>query len=917
MTFKETFKQPHTLPGVGATLNPNVNLEHLSGADVAPFKENDPPKPPNPKLEVPKADLGHAGVSNHSFMTAVFKELQINERPYVVSIYGDEIIGKPNWNGDSWHDKFDTCNPNSNMYFTLSTYSPVNGEFFRRKNTFFPAFGVYLDDVGTKGAGLERLQGCPPSYVIETSKDNFQAGYLFTQPTSNLIEIENFINTAASEGLCDPGAKGPAARLGRLPCAINGKRTPHFQCRLIEWHPELRYSLDEMYSGLGLAKISTAKKIVGSRSISYAVNHHAKRESRVYSPKSDENLVISACKAKGIYKRDLGSGKHDIACPWVDEHSNSIDSGTVFFEPSEASMDGAFKCQHGHCDKRRLLDFLEKIEVSLDEARNRSTILLIAGQFDSIVDAAEIELAGMGDFYQRGSVICKVVTDPGSSVTAISAVNVPELTRALSKTLTWARRNGDDVRSVDPSHKHLAALHSSETYKHLPVLLGLTRQPYFRGDGSLVTASGYDVAMKLYGVFEEKDFFVPESPSREAAVAALNELKLLLTEFGFASEHDRAAALGLMITSAIRISLDLAPMGHIKAPQISSGKSYLCDLIAAFSGPSNTAAFAFPTNDEECSKLLLAAFFGSPSVIKFDNLTSDLIPYKSLCSAITEQNLTGRILGVSQMRTVSTRCLLLSSGNNVDAVRDMTRRVLTVNLDPGVEMPATRSFNENPLATVLKNREEYVSLALTIVRAYIVAGSPVQGCMKKLGSFDHWSALVRSPLVWLGLPDPATSMFTTMATDPDREQLGRLMDAWEKRFGDQPTSVSDVVKAIEKDIMCFTQSDLLETVREVAEQGGKLNRRTLGRWISRHQGQLVDGRKFMRGSKSAGSERWLVKKSGSISEFIDPSPFDLSPLDDAIGFFSRDELKRFASESELDEARMQDDFELFEAEIEL
>lgn len=75
----------------------------------------------------------------------------------------------------------------------------------------------------------------------------------------------------------------------------------------------------------------------------------------------------------------------------------------------------------------------------------------------------------------------------------------------------------------------------------------------------------------------------------------------------------------------------------------------------------------------------------------------------------------GRILGVSKTATVGTRSLFLSSGNNVQPIKDMARRCITVSLDPQVETPATRQFSSDPLAAVRGYRESYVSLALTVI----------------------------------------------------------------------------------------------------------------------------------------------------------------------------------------------------------
>ena len=161
-----------------------------------------------------------------------------------------------------------------------------------------------------------------------------------------------------------------------------------------------------------------------------------------------------------------------------------------------------------------------------------------------------------------------------------------------------------------------------------------------------------------------------------------------------------------------------------------------------------------PTDDEECRKLLLAELLGAPAVIDFDNLTSDLIAHRSLCTALTSAHMSGRILGLSKTATVSTRALFLSSGTNVGPVKDMTRRCTTVHLDPACEVPAARRFERPELVRdVRRERGRFVSAALTIVRAWIVAGRPMSDC-RPLAGYEDWSELCRQPLLWLGLPDP-------------------------------------------------------------------------------------------------------------------------------------------------------------------
>jgi hypothetical protein len=263
---------------------------------------------------------------------------------------------------------------------------------------------------------------------------------------------------------------------------------------------------------------------------------------------------------------------------------------------------------------------------------------------------------------------------------------------------------------------------------------------------------------------------------------------------------------------------------------------------------------------------LLVELLRAPAVIEFDNLTSDLIAHKSLCTALTSQYLSGRILGSSKTATVSTRTLFLSSGNNVSPVQDMTRRCITINLSPECETPATRRFQRpNLVRDVLLERGRYVSAALTMIRAWIVAGKPKIVC-KTLVSYGDWSDLCQQPLLWLGCADPTSSVFEAMAEDPDRETLARLLTAWQFAFANKPTMIRDAVnKSTYPDY-----DELREVLHDIADERGEINRRRLGWWIKRHAGRIADGLRFVRVSGNRSAEAWKVESVLSVSSVSHP-----------------------------------------------
>jgi hypothetical protein len=401
-------------------------------------------------------------------------------------------------------------------------------------------------------------------------------------------------------------------------------------------------------------------------------------------------------------------------------------------------------------------------------------------------------------------------------------------------------------------------------YRHLPSLKGLARHPYFlECDGRLITQPGYDKVSKMFGVFDPHQFELP-GPTKEFAVESLGLLKDLLLEFRFVSDADKSAALSAMFTAVVRPSLPHAPGYHVRAPSSGSGKTYLCELIGAFAGPASNSKVSFPRTSEEASKVLLSLLLTNPAVIEFDDLDSDWIPHGVINRALTAEHITERILGISKTATVSTRSLFLGSGNNVGPVRDLLRRVLTVNIDPRCATPATIRYTGSPVNEVRNNRGRYVTAVLTIIQAWRKDGSP-RADVENIATYSGpWGDLCRHPLLWLGLPDPATSLLNQINHDPDAEALGRLLLEWHKAFGSTPTTVRKAL-AHDPNYIDDDGNDLKDAIREFpVEERGHINRSKFGWVLKRNANRIVNGLEFRR-AEADGRTAWMVVEVGTPS----------------------------------------------------
>jgi hypothetical protein len=415
----------------------------------------------------------------------------------------------------------------------------------------------------------------------------------------------------------------------------------------------------------------------------------------VYLAAPSENPVIAELKKRALYKMPIGGGKHDITCPWVHEHTDALDTGAAYFEPDDLYPRGGFHCCHSHGHKFKIGALLEFLSVSVVAAKMKPTIKVSGGELHRIVDRAEQELARSGKYYQRGGLIASISVDPATGESQIIPTSKPAMTRALSCAAVWQRydKRSDEWVMCDPPERHCIVLFDAQTYAHMPPLNGIARQPYMRASGQIVSTAGYDTDSAMFGVFDARQFSIPDNPGKADATAALARLSELLNEFSFCrtlrpiGSAGHAADGGDTAIAAACAHVPCASPGHgfwqVVSVQAGDG---------AMATPAPPSPVSFPDSEEECGKLLLALLLKSPAVIEFDDLNTDLLPFDKLKTALTEESISGRILGVSKDATVSTRTLFLSSGNNVGPIKDMCRRVLTINIDPMCATPATRHF---------------------------------------------------------------------------------------------------------------------------------------------------------------------------------------------------------------------------------
>ena len=266
----------------------------------------------------------------------------------------------------------------------------------------------------------------------------------------------------------------------------------------------------------------------------------------------------------------------------------------------------------------------------------------------------------------------------------------------------------------------------------------------------------------------------------------------LVETFDFVSKDDKAVALSLILTAIARPGLPTAPLHGFDAPVAGSGKSKLVDIASILATGHEAGVTAQGETREEAEKRLSTLLMRGDPIIALDNCEGPLegVVFNQ---ALTQQWANLRILGLS--KAVRTRCasLITATGNNLVIKGDLTRRAVVCRLDPKVERPELRQYAYDPIADAKDNRGELVAAALTILRAYHVAGRPNRP--PRLQSFEQWSDTVRGALMWLGAGDPAGTMDRLRKADPVLASLTAVLHAWRDAFGFEPTTAREAIEA--------------------------------------------------------------------------------------------------------------------------
>jgi hypothetical protein len=390
-----------------------------------------------------------------------------------------------------------------------------------------------------------------------------------------------------------------------------------------------------------------------------------------------------------------------------------------------------------------------------------------------------------------------------------------------------------------------------------------------RPDGTVLAKPGYDPETCLLLEPSGSLPLVPDNPTQDDALNCRDALLEVVEDFPFKTAAHKAAWLAALLTPPARFPFEgPAPLFLADSNVPGAGKGLLFHCISSIATGQEFTVATYTNDADELRKRITSLVLAGDRLVLFDNVSG------SFGNAVLDAALTGtawkdRQLGGNRMAEGPLYMTWYATGNNVAIAGDTPRRLCHIRLESPWEKPEERQdfHHEKLLSWVGQERGRLLAAALTILRAYFVAGCP-ELHLPAWGSYEGWSALVRSAVVWVGLPDPAeTRLLLQKQADVTAESMGQLLLAWEKLDPDRRgLTAAAVIDLLYKNTPASPpdyHADLKATLEFLL---GKPDARGLGNQLRSYRRRVFRDRFFDQAGIEHQAARWAVYPAAAFHD---------------------------------------------------
>ena len=598
---------------------------------------------------------------------------------------------------------------NHNNYFTLASYrTDPQGNYRAKKEYVVAVHAILLDDISPKMLAKIPLK---PSWKVETSPGNYQCAFILKKPCTDLARYDAIVTAISEKGFSDKGAKG-ATRWARIPYGVNSKKkylvggkAP--KVKLVYFYPDRRYSL---------------RKIIVAFDLKLDIKGRKGRVTATSVTDNNGDAILSALKSAGLWKKELEPGKHDVTCPFVHLHTDKVDNGTAYFEPSpDNNQLGGFKCQHGHCSARNIADLKSNLGILDDPAKDQSNLDTAL----EIVDGINVFLDQYGEPFVFHDGHC-------------SSLKSREIRALISREIYSSTKKApkqSNLTEVLATLESKALCEGEKIELHLRIAWHKNFIWYDLGNKMAVR-----VGRKSWEIVDAPVLFRRYSHQQEQVTPIKGGNAWHLFDFLNISKKHQLETLVLLISYLVP---DIAhPIFHPHGAQ-GSGKTTLCKLIKRLIDPSSLEVIFMPRDKNELIRQI-----NRHHVPLFDNMSRlDYEQSDILCMSCTGGGIAKRVLYTDDDDRIYNfmRCIGLNGVNLLVTKPDILDRTMLIELErisPSerkLEAQLWREFND-------AKPEILGGMFDTLTKAKAIFPSVKLAELPRLADFAKWGYAIAEAL---------------------------------------------------------------------------------------------------------------------------------------------------------------------------
>jgi hypothetical protein len=469
------------------------------------------------------------------------------------------------------------------------------------------------------------------------------------------------------------------------------------------------------------------------------------------------------------------------------------------------------------------------------------------GELIPVLEAARNALSlirNSSEIYRQGGRIVRLEKTEVGEI-SLEAVSPDGLLEHLAISAKWVRTKKEGQCPTKPP-RDIARVILDGDKSFLRPLSRIIRSPIMAPSGKIISSPGYNSETRTFYAPDKLSLpNIPERPTdtdvRDAAGLIQNEL---LGDFPFVEDADVANALGMFLLPFARELIDgPTPLHLIEKPSPGSGASLMVEVVGMVARGCAPVMMSEGNGEDEWRKRITSTLTYAPEMVVIDNIRRRL-DSSALSSALTLRVWTDRKLGATENISVPVRCVWVATGNNPAVSNEISRRTVPIRIDTRIDRPWERDNEKfkhpNLMNWALEKRGELIASALTLLRAWIIAGRP--GCQANLGSYEAWARVIGGVLEVIGISgflDNRTRFYDR--ADSETDAWRAFVGAWFDKYGETNVGVSDLWSLVD-----HSNGDDAEPIEPPADLGqgtDRSQRSRLGKALAQQVDRMfgVDG----------------------------------------------------------------------------